>query len=762
MKDYIVFFTEGFDKYNIDKQIRAYPRAFVSTIDSAPEYDVLKEEARKAKDDGYDNFYMFWEKNSVHSVTEDMKSEFYEFHDTGALPYKYNKKLIEGDVYQNSVNNVNPTLPNQPVANVAQATANNPSQNNGITQQNQQNQQNQQYNELGSMNVSYSADHAASIFIWPINAYTSAASMQKALTQINREFEKDNMGRSPDNYKSTSTVYSTKKGPWATLIYVPSSLKELGQNFSNSAAMINEIANIYSNTDIFPSGHGFIRGNVMFAIEKEVFNKKEAKVTGGALDEMSFLSAIKKLEGSANKNNIAIFCTEPYKQYLSWCPKVVVVGDAMEPNLNANNLLKAAFDRIESYEKETVNSLNENPDNVNSEYLTRFDFNNTTVINKFNEVDKKYLKAFLSYYEWYLQHRNLDVYGNPNFNLKARASENEGSTEKFLKELDEFFKLGHMEDLQKIRKALGLKDKSFAGLLAPYKKFQKAKEVAESGKNAWDSRRKINWEKISNKMNSNKELSPEERAELEKILAEFDVKENAANQANNSNASVDNNDNSNTQVENAQKVGEGSSKGEEKKPISAPKEDDTPKGSNTSKEVKAEESISIDLVDMFMKKFYESDQTLGQSQNTNNAASDTNPTPNASNSNDTKSSGPLSEEDKTLIIRLYALTQGSGYKGGLLLGQALINFAGNIGKSWDKINELLVAIEEAKKPQVRQEALNEFNRSKEKQDIQSNVNQGSTANSAAENKSIKPTSEEKGKAKAEDLAEGPITETNPD
>ena len=726
MKDYIVFFTEGFDKYNINKQIKAYPRAFVSTIDSAPEYSALKEEARKAKDNGYDNFYMLWEKNSVHSVTEDMKSEFYEFHDTGALPYKYNKKLIEGDVYQNNVNNVNPTLSNptvasQPVANVAQDTSNNPSQNNGITQQNQQNQS---YNELGSMNVSYSADHAASIFIWPINAYTSAASMQKALTQINREFGKDNAGRSPENYKSTSTVYSTKKGPWATLIYVPSSLKELGQNFSNSAAMINEIANIYSNTDIFPSGHGFIRGNVMFTIETEVFNKKEAKVTGGALDETSFLSAIRKLEGSANKNNIAIFCTEPYKQYLSWCPKVVVVGDAMEPNLNANNLLKAAFDRIESYEKETVNSLNENPDNVNSEYLTRFDFNNTNVISKFNEVDKKYLKAFLSYYEWYLKHRNLDVYGNPNFNLKARASENEGSTEKFLKELDEFFKLGHMEDLQKIRKALGLKDMSFAGLLAPYKKFQKAKEVAESGKNAWDSRRKINWEKISNKMNSNKELSPEERAELEKILAELDA--------------------------------------EEKKPVSAPKDDDTSKGNNTSKEVKAEESISIDLVDMFMEKFYESDQALGQSQNTNNAASNTNPTPNANNSNDTKSSSPLSEEDKTLIIRLYALTQGSGYKGGLLLKQALINFAGNIGKSWDKINEFLVAIEEAKKPQVRQEALNEFNRAKEKQDIQPNVNQGSTANSATENKSVKPSSEEKGKAKAEDLAEGPITETNPD
>lgn len=760
MRDYIVFFTDGFDKYNIDKQIRAYPKAYIATIDSAPEYDALKEEAKKAKDGGYDNFYMFWEKNSVHSVTEDMKSEFYEFHDTGALPYKYNKKLIEGDIYQNNTGSVSPTLPNQsvasqPVVNVAQATANNLNQNSNITQQNQQNQLNQPYNELGSMNVSYSADHAASIFIWPINAYTSAASMQKALNQINREFKKDNAGRSPENYKSTSTVYSTKKGPWATLIYVPSSLKELGQNFSNSAAMINEIANIYSNTDIFPSGQGFIRGNVMFAIEKEVFNKNESKVTGGALDETSFLAAIRKLQGSANKNNIAIFCTEPYKQYLSWCPKVVVVGDAMEPNLNANNLLKAAFDRIESYEKETVNSLNENPDNVNSEYLTRFDFNNTNVISKFNEVDKKYLKAFLSYYEWYLQHRNLDVYGNPNFNLKARASENEGSTEKFLKDLDEFFKLGHMEDLAKIRKALGLKDKSFAGLLAPYKKFQKAKEVAESGKNAWDSRRKINWEKISNKMNSNKELSPEERAELEKILAEFDAKENAANQASNSNTSVDNNSN-NTQTENAQKIVDGSSSNEEKKQA------DTSKGSDTSKEVKAEESISIDLVDMFMEKFYESDQALDQSQNTNSATSNINHTPNTNDSNNPTSGSSLSEEDKVLIIRLYALTQGSGYKGGLLLDQALINFAGNIGKSWDKINELLVAIEEAKKPQVRQEALNELNKVKEKQDIQSNVNQGSTANSTAENKPVKPSSEEKGKAKAEDLAEGPITETNPD
>ena len=74
MKDYIVFFTDGFDKYNIDKQIMAYPEAYIATIDSAPEYDALKEEARKAKDGGYDNFYMFWEKNSVHSVTEDMKS----------------------------------------------------------------------------------------------------------------------------------------------------------------------------------------------------------------------------------------------------------------------------------------------------------------------------------------------------------------------------------------------------------------------------------------------------------------------------------------------------------------------------------------------------------------------------------------------------------------------------------------------------------------------------------------------------------------
>ena len=756
MKDYIVFFTDGFDKYNIDKQIKAYPNAYIATIDSAPDYDTLKEEARKAKDSGYDNFYMFWEKNSVHSVTEDMKSEFYEFHDTGALPYKYNKKLIEGDIYQNNVGNVNPMLPNQPVADAIQTTANNFNQNNNISQQNQS------YNELGSMNVAYSSDHAASIFIWPINAYTSAASMRKALSQINREFKKDNAGRSPDNYKSTSTVYSTKKGPWSTLIYIPSSLKELGQNFSNSAAMINEIANIYSNTDIFPNGQGFIRGNAMFAIEKEVFNKNGSKVTGGALDEMSFLSTIRKLQDSANKNNIAIFCTEPYKQYLSWCPKVIVVGDAMEPNLNANKLLKAAFDRIESYEKETVNSLNENPDNINSDYLTRFDFNNTNVINKFNEIDKKYLKAFLSYYEWYLQHRNLDVYGNPNFNLKARASENEGSTEKFLKNLDEFFKLGHMEDLQKIRQALGLKDKSFESLLAPYKKFQKAKDVAASGKNVWDSRRKINWEKISNKISSNKELSSEERAELEKILAEFDAKENATSQSSNSNISVNNSDNSNIQTENAQKVGDGLSIDEEKNEVGISKDNDDSNKSSTSKEVKAKESISVDLVDMFMKKFYESDQSLGQPQNINNAASNTNPTPNANNSNDTKSGGPLSEEDKTLIIRLYALTQGSGYKGGLLLDQALINFAGNIGKSWDKINELLVAIEEAKKPQVRQEALNEFNRTHQRQDVRANASQGSASKSTTENKPVKPSSEEKGKAKAEDLAEGPITETNPD
>lgn len=693
MKDYIVFFTEGFDKYNIEKQKSAYSNAFVSTIDSTPNYAILKEESKKAKANGYDNFYIFWEKNDISSMTKDMKSEFKEFNKTGALPYKYNKKLVEGDMNSanlagqytqtNSVGSANPastTNSQNTVQNNNIDQANSIDNNIGLNYNANSTSQSPAYNEVGSMNISYSVDHAASIFIWPINAYTSASSMQKALNQINREFKKDNAGRSPENYKSTSTVYSTKKGPWATLIYVPSSLKELGQNFSNSAAMINEIANIYSNTDIFPSGQGFIRGNVMFAIEKEVFNKNESKVTGGALDETSFLSTIRKLQGSANKNNIAIFCTEPYKQYLSWCPKVVVVGDAIEPNLNANNLLKAAFDRIESYEKETINSLNENPNNVNSEYLTRFDFNNTNVINKFNEIDKKYIKAFLSYYEWYLQYRNLDVYGNPNFKLKARSSENESSTEKFLKDLDEFFKLDHLGDLEKFRKALGLKDKSFTGLLAPYKKFQKAKEVAESGKNAWDSRRKINWEKISNKFKSNQELTPEERAELERILNETDENTNTINSTNTSNL---NNNSTNNQANSQAK----------------------------------NESASFDLVDVFMKKFYESEQVASTNNGTNNAnIQPTNVNPTLPTNN-----GPLSGEDKILIIRLYALTQDSGYKGGLLLDQALINFTGrNIENiSWDKINEFLVALNEAKSPKVRQEALNAENKNKNKQELNS-------------------------------------------
>lgn len=755
MKDYIVFFTEGFDKYNIDKQKKAYPKAFVSTINSAPDYNALKEEAKKAKNEGYDNFYMLWERNSVHSVTDDMKSEFIEFYETGALPYKYNKKLIESDIAG--------AVPNQGVQNTqadqssqqiqpnvsnAQNINNTP---NGQAQMPQQNQ-NQVYTEVGSMNVSYSSDHAASIFIWPINAYTNADSMKNALKQLNREFNKDNLGRSPENYKSTSTEYSTKKGNWATIIYVPVSLKELGQNFANSAAMINEIAQIYSNATVFPSSQGFINGNAMLAIEKEVFNKKEAKVTGGALDESSFLATIRKLQGSANKHNIAIFCTEPYKKYFSWCPKSVVVGDTSEPDVNANNLLKAAFDRIESYEKETIKSMDENPDNISSPYLTRFELNNAEIANKFNAIDRNCIDAFFAYYEWYLKYRSIDVYGNPNFNLKAKASENEGATEKFLKELDDFFKLGHMDDLKKIRDALGLKDKSFARLLGPYKKWQKAKEVAESGKNAWDSRCKINWDKISNKINSNKELTPEEKAEWDKIMAEFEASENANNQEANTNdqsANTENQVNNNTDAsqtgqENEQDASQVNSDQKQQQTNKqnnvsnskeqANKQEDADKKpeKNQVKGNNMGESSMLDLVDIFMKRFYESDQQLTPATSTVNnvssAQNNNNPSDNSNGNNtgkdkrgqvntDAQNAGPLSEKDKILLIRMYSLVKNSGYKGTLDLQQALSNFVGQRrGIKWDKINELLVAIEEAKKPQVRQEKLNELKKEQEKQE----------------------------------------------
>ena len=703
MRDYIVFFTEGFDKYNIEKQKNAYSKAFVSTIDSAPNYAILKEESKKAKANGYDNFYIFWEKNDISSMTKDMKSEFKEFNKTGALPYKYNKKLVEGDMnganlagQYTQTNTVNPVNPVSPASTI---NSQNIVQDNNITQANSIDNniglnynvstpnQSPTYNEIGSMNVSYSADHAASIFVWPINAYTSAVNMKNALIQLNNEFKKDNNGRSPTNDRSTSTVYSNKKGDWATLIYVPASIKEMGQEFSNAGAMIEELANIYNNFEIFPKSQGLIKGNAMLGIEKEVFNKNQSKVTGGFLDEMSFLQKIRKLRGSANKNNIVIFCTEPYKKYFSWCPKVVCISGATEPSINLNKSLKGAFDRIESYEKATIKSIDENPDNISSKYLTRFDFNNANVISKYRSIDKKFLVAFFDYYKWYLRYRNIDVYGNPNFNLRATESENESSTEKFFKDLDEFFKVGHLDDLKAFRNAIGLSNVSFSSLLTPYKKFQKAKELAQSGKNAWDSRRKINWEKISNKFKSNQELTPEERAELEKILDEVDDSDiqNTNTAINSTNIDSLNNNSTNGQTNN-----------------------------QTDNQVK-NESASFDLVDVFMKKFYESEQVAPAGDGTDKAneqqanVSSTLPTNN----------GPLSEEDKTLIVRLYSLTSNSGQVSPLSLDQALMNFTGktieNIG--WDKINEFLVALDEAKSPKIRQEALNEENKNKNKQEI---------------------------------------------
>jgi len=718
MKDYIVFFTEGFDKYNIEKQKSAYSNAFISTIDSIPNYAILKEESKKAKANGYDNFYIFWEKNDISSMTKDMKSEFKEFNKTGALPYKYNKKLVEGDM--NSANLANQYTQASPAGII---NSQNTVQNNNIGQDNSNiglnynaNTPNQSstYNEIGSMNVSYSADHAASIFVWPINAYTSAVNMKNALIQLNHEFKKDNNGRSPTNDRSTSTVYSNKKGDWSTLIYVPASIKEMGQEFSNAGAMIEELANIYNNFEIFPKSQGLIKGNAMLGIEKEVFNKNQSKVTGGFLDEMSFLQKIRKLRGSANKNNIVIFCTEPYKKYFNWCPKVVCISGATEPSINLNKALKGTFDRIESYEKATIKSIDENPDNISSKYLTRFDFNNANVISKYRAIDKKFLVAFFDYYKWYLKYRNIDVYGNPNFNLKATESENESSTEKFFKDLDKFFEVGHLEDLKAFRDAIGLSNFSFSSLLMPYKKFKKAKELAQSGKNAWDSRRKINWEKISNKFKSNQELTPEERAELEKILAEVDDSDiqNTDTTISSTNSQADN------QVKN--------------------------------------ESTNFDLVDVFMKKFYESEQVAPNNNGTNNANEQpTNVSPTLSTNN-----GPLAEEDKTLIVRLYSLTPNSGQTSPLSLDQALINFTGrnieNIG--WDKINEFLVALDEAKSPKIRQEALNEENKNKQESNNQDTP--ASETNKEQAEQSQSDTNGDQNDKKGENGAGDPKNKTN--
>ena len=765
MKDYIVFFTEGFDKYNIDKQIRAYPRAFVSTIDSAPEYDVLKEEARKAKDDGYDNFYMFWEKNSVHSVTEDMKSEFYEFHDTGALPYKYNKKLIEGEAVlpQNTTplvnnagaitqaNNIQVNSTGQDISNIANQVA--------VSQPNR--------NGLLSMN--YSKNHAVSIFIWPCNAYVDYNLTKNSLDSMADAFKSDNLSRSPNKAQSTSTVYTTKKGPWDTIIYIPKSMKELNQNIANAGQMIEKMNAMLNNRDGFTNKSGFINGNPMIAVADKVFNKNESRRTGGGLDEASLLAAIRKFNATATKDNIAIFCSDVYLPYVKWCSHVASYG-AKEPEKTLNNIWIKAFKRIDDYMEEALSRI-ESTD-INSEYIQNIDFNNTTVIQAFNKLNKPSIDIFIEYYKFYKEQKNGDIYGDPNFKLVASKDSLGSLWGNYLDSIEELkAEIGgkHLKDLEKFRDALGLNNKA-SDILKSFKAYARIKDAVADGVSALKGTRLIAWNKIQEKFKKNEPLTPEEKAELEKVLAEYD----------NKSTQQENEQGNQSQKTNDQSVNQPNQNSANKTESDNTENPKDAKGQDNKKlDNKMEVKESIDLVDIFLTKFLEDNTNTATSQTAtqatvtpaNQSADATQKMPakvpevnNANNDQHNQqeydNNTVLSNEDKYFLIILFALSSYSNCPGDISLNVMFNHFYG-AKNDFNSVNEVLVALKEAMKPQIRQETLNKLNKNQQKQDAQVNAEKApDTGNMAKANPKV--NNEEKGKAKAEDLAEGPITETNPD
>ncbi len=467
MKDYIVFFTDGFDKHTIDRQKKVFENAYVSCIDSKPDYNKLVEECKKARENNFSNFYMLWERDDVLSTTNEMKSEFKQFfNETGAIPYKYNK-LLENDAAPAGDQKGNTTDKGPAVViNDGQTNREAPEETeyrvdaNGNVYEVKVNQGTALINNdntNGIYNAVYDKNHTATVFIWPFNLFMTESFAKNAWQNFELGVKVDNMSRLP-NGSVTSTVNSSKKGNWQRIIYVPQSFKELSQDVARGDTMYNFMN---SHLTVYPWNDTKVSKLYIQEIKNRVFGRGGAKIAFGNLTEIDIIRACKE-NGATNASirNIHIFYPTIYKNFMKWCPinRCSEMPDVNFPNLELNKKQIAGLNSMKNFIYQYRNLW--------LDPLTKI-YNNTADNGKSEETPKGALlalmrhipnyKAFFDYWQIYISQR--DVYGRPN------GKGTSGSGDKFDQTMDSIGAVidkfqsteggRHENDMDEIYKAAG-------------------------------------------------------------------------------------------------------------------------------------------------------------------------------------------------------------------------------------------------------------------------------------------------------------------
>lgn len=515
-KDYIVFFTEGFDQHQIARQISKFPEAYFSCHYTGPDYKLLKEDARIAEEKGFKNFYLLWEKNDIHDITVDLQNEFKQFKESRALPYS-EIRLLESDVQQPVQNVQQPTVqPQQAQAQSVQQTQ--PTQQNPQEQQPVQNaqqpqQQNMQQpqnqnasfaeenkrafdmllkekpqgnvNALNISNVIYAEDHTVSLFIWPVNVFTGVKDMRNACSNLHQAVLSDNVSKSLTAVKTTSTIYSNKKGDWQRIIIVPQSIKQLGQNIARADSMYHFIMNTLLNSDIFKQGSGQINGNPMVRFLRMDANKGGARHRFSGISKAEILKQCNKISSLATANNIVIFCPRSYKQYFSWCKRVVELPAVTSPDPAKNNMWFEAFESgynfLQSLEQSNLSGGGIS--GVPSPSVLA----NKLLMANLKQLEESKFPAFYSYFQLFVN-RN-DVHGIPDGSMARDIDKS--ALSKTLDAIQNFFgKLRHKDDLRAIRIAAGIETEDGHSML------QDLSSIASAGRTTGRVARSA-WNKVS-------------------------------------------------------------------------------------------------------------------------------------------------------------------------------------------------------------------------------------------------------------------------
>ena len=496
MKDYIVFFTEGFDNHTIEKQKKEFPSAHISCINTKPDYEKLIAESKVAQEHNFDNFYIFWEANDVPDMNFELALEFAgKFKEVRAIPYKYNR-ILENDVTprQNTVpvSGTQPVAPNPvpntntvPVQNASQVnTQQQPVNSTQTTAQPQEQEQAQPQEDLGQnadyqvsqgtnpnrgnaltmYNTQYTKEHTATIFIWPFNLFFAESWAQNAWGTFGQAIRDDDISLQMGN-KTTSNTYHNKKGSWQRIIYIPPSLKELNQGVARADTMYKFTLDTLQN-------YPFDQGTALPNFKKLLgyLHTGGSKVEYGLLSESDIINACRRVGVSgASIRNIHILYPKPYEKFLTWCPENhrSEISSVYYPNIDHNARQLQALEEMAQFVSSHMQDKNylrlimalynkkEPQGNKYQNFLgdgTANDNSACACFSKLVEHIDKY-KPFWDYWNLYISQN--DVYGRPDGSGRYDSITAMDGIKNIISDIDQLKAGDHANDMDAIYKAAG-------------------------------------------------------------------------------------------------------------------------------------------------------------------------------------------------------------------------------------------------------------------------------------------------------------------